>query len=1075
MLIALAILLVAIGAGILRLASGPVPIPFLVNWVSNNIDTSSIDVQIGDAQLDLSSFGNGAVLLENAVVSVKGRSSAEVLVPRIRLGVNFSALLLGRLEVQTVSFERPSAKIKISAGTKPLPKVQNQVVAIDKFSVILGQELKNWNLETIDVRNGALTIQTGLEIFRAYGVDAKLSLMDEVNFGINASIAGRLGRWNWSMRREVVPETGDRHISIDIADVTVMDVLPDSSKLEYNSVSHTRLSSSAFARLDAPGNFVDARLNVRTSPIKATLKESTLEIDEVALNLYLNRGDPDIVVERSYVSRGNTRVVFGGLLTPPATDDDTWHYALGSREAAFGPNDVDAQPVVFLDAYARGRVDLKDQTIYLDKARAQGLSADINAAGSFTLAPEGPMLALVIQSPRLNANQVKQLWPVTAIGKVRSWVVDHVLGGFATHIDLAFALGPKAFDGDKSTPAFSGNDLTASFDLHNIAVHPLSTLPIATQLSGRGVIADETLTLIGEDGQFRLQDGNVVDITKVDFHIYDLPVAKVKPADVNITVKGRADDLGVLVDAKPFSALERLDVLPGQLSGQGELTVTADFPIGLRKIPADQVAWSAVLQTDDFTSAAQIAGQKIEDADLLVTANNKVVTAKGTGLLNGLKADIDISQPLDGSSAQKHQDVMFEADPQELLELGVDLTDFVTGTMRVGFEEKDGVRSYSMDLTKASVNISQIGWKKGKGIPATARFRMSKSAEGVTIHNLSLKSEGVDIRGNLRVDTTGSLNFADFSRFNLRPADNAELSIKHQPDGSYRVDFDAKRFDGRAMLRAMSPTEHPNQKRDFGVDVLVNVNAEQLIGYGGMSAFGVDGTAKMKKGKLTSLQFTGSTAQKNAFTVNLAPNGDGRRLSANAADVGEVLRFLKMFKRMRGGRGWGHIDISASDEWTGTVTVKDFSIVDDSAIRALKGIRRKPAGSARDAAVYSAAVSSGEASFQKMQVQFRRNKDLITIDEGLLAGNILGGSFAGGVNLNAETVDITGTFVPIYAINNLFAKLPIIGKALGGGSSSGGLFGVTYKLEGKLSDPQFVVNPVSVIAPGIFRRMFEFQ
>jgi nicotinamidase-related amidase len=38
----------------------------------------------------------------------------------------------------------------------------------------------------------------------------------------------------------------------------------------------------------------------------------------------------------------------------------------------------------------------------------------------------------------------------------------------------------------------------------------------------------------------------------------------------------------------------------------------------------------------------------------------------------------------------------------------------------------------------------------------------------------------------------------------------------------------------------------------------------------------------------------------------------------------------------------------------------------------------------------------------------------------------------------------------------------------------GGLIGVTFKVEGKLDAPSLMINPLSAITPGIFRKIFEF-
>jgi hypothetical protein len=64
-----------------------------------------------------------------------------------------------------------------------------------------------------------------------------------------------------------------------------------------------------------------------------------------------------------------------------------------------------------------------------------------------------------------------------------------------------------------------------------------------------------------------------------------------------------------------------------------------------------------------------------------------------------------------------------------------------------------------------------------------------------------------------------------------------------------------------------------------------------------------------------------------------------------------------------------------------------------------------------------------------------------------------------------------GTFVPVYSLNNIFAKIPIVGPILGGRSEEG-LIGLNYRISGLASAPTLNVNPLSAIAPGMFRQIF---
>ena len=50
-------------------------------------------------------------------------------------------------------------------------------------------------------------------------------------------------------------------------------------------------------------------------------------------------------------------------------------------------------------------------------------------------------------------------------------------------------------------------------------------------------------------------------------------------------------------------------------------------------------------------------------------------------------------------------------------------------------------------------------------------------------------------------------------------------------------------------------------------------------------------------------------------------------------------------------------------------------------------------------------------------------------------------------------------------------SIPLLGALFGGRDE--GLFGITYRLFGPLDDPQFSMNPISALAPGIFRKIFE--
>jgi hypothetical protein len=80
----------------------------------------------------------------------------------------------------------------------------------------------------------------------------------------------------------------------------------------------------------------------------------------------------------------------------------------------------------------------------------------------------------------------------------------------------------------------------------------------------------------------------------------------------------------------------------------------------------------------------------------------------------------------------------------------------------------------------------------------------------------------------------------------------------------------------------------------------------------------------------------------------------------------------------------------------------------------------------------------------------------------------------GVIDYARNDMNVRGTLVPLYGLNNMFGQIPIVGLFLGGGSNEG-LLGITYEVNGPPSNPRPVVNPISAIAPGLLRKFFEFR
>jgi hypothetical protein len=100
--------------------------------------------------------------------------------------------------------------------------------------------------------------------------------------------------------------------------------------------------------------------------------------------------------------------------------------------------------------------------------------------------------------------------------------------------------------------------------------------------------------------------------------------------------------------------------------------------------------------------------------------------------------------------------------------------------------------------------------------------------------------------------------------------------------------------------------------------------------------------------------------------------------------------------------------------------------------------------------------------------KIRRNG--IQVDQLSAVGASMGLTLNGWYEPKAKTVDFEGVITPIYIVNGAFQA--ILGK-LFGREKGEGLFGFTYTIKGNADAPKVAVNPLSILAPGVFREIFR--
>jgi hypothetical protein len=119
-------------------------------------------------------------------------------------------------------------------------------------------------------------------------------------------------------------------------------------------------------------------------------------------------------------------------------------------------------------------------------------------------------------------------------------------------------------------------------------------------------------------------------------------------------------------------------------------------------------------------------------------------------------------------------------------------------------------------------------------------------------------------------------------------------------------------------------------------------------------------------------------------------------------------------------------------------------------------------------------IDASRVQFERGFTEIEKGRGYVKLANGVLRGPLIGTTFQGTLYDPDNNMDMTGTFMPAYGLNRIFGEIPLVGALLGNGRDRG-LIGVTYRLRGNANKPDLEINPLSVIAPGIFRSIFEFR
>jgi hypothetical protein len=359
---------------------------------------------------------------------------------------------------------------------------------------------------------------------------------------------------------------------------------------------------------------------------------------------------------------------------------------------------------------------------------------------------------------------------------------------------------------------------------------------------------------------------------------------------------------------------------------------------------------------------------------------------------------------------------------------------------------------------------------------AKISFDIDKHEDGaVDLDKFKILGDDIAVFGEIALDAEQHLKSFYFSDFSVNADTHVEIKAQVRDDQVLEIHAEGPSFDGRqffhSLFSAGQLAEDGSAEPDdpFGIDLTAKIG--RVIGYYDTTATDLDVMLKKRDGALTALRAKANLNGKKPAGAELETKKGQRTLKAEALDAGAAFRLIGFYRSIVGGEASLQVNMDTGKPGTksGTLWARDFNVVGD---RVVADVLTDPSSTAVLGQT-KPQIPRSKIVFKRLRAPFVVGGGKFRLRDAYINGPQLGATMRGTVNFKSQTVDLGGTYVPLYGLNSALGAVPILGRILVGRQGEG-VVGITFAIKGKLDDPTVLVNPMSVMAPGIFRQIFDF-
>lgn len=946
------------------------------------------------------------------------------------------------------------------------------------FRLLTGGEYFQGSVEAAELRNAHIRFHDAAS-GRSWRADDAMAKIEQTEGGYRARLQGDFDVEGVKAGLELVADYAEQsgviNAALDVDNAPVGDLL-GTLYGRRASILSAPVSGRLALRMSRLGGILASRIDAHVGAGALSIGGQSTQVSSIDLEATFDPAANSFKISKLGIEADALSGVLGGSIELDLQPGDetplSLQFELTSEQLTLAADGFLEAPVMISDAHVSGGYDVAARRLSVRDFAATMLGAQLTGALSYAAAvgasPE--IKGHVEVAGGLDPRRVVAGWPVTLGIAARAFVADRLpraqIDNVVFDIDLpagALVAGQPAPD-QAWTLSFDVRDASA---IYSPGMTPLTHASGSGRLTGNRFIIDSVKGRVGG-----------VAISEGDIEFTALSPAG-EPVYYRFTASGDAGEILSIIDEEPLALLKDTSVVPSKFLGKAKVRAEIMRP-NRNEVPRELYTYSGHAAFDDLTLSEFFAGAELTGGKGAVEFNTDRLVVKADAILGDSPVRIEWINDF-GESSRFHASGEVDSSTGDIFAIGT--RQMVIGP--IGFTadaigDLSGIEklTISADFTKAALLMfDPFGWRKRQDVPATGALEVAFRSDGVDVRRAELSGEAISIKGSGSFGRDGVVETVNLERFLLEGAANFSLTAGRSESGLLDITLTGPLLSAGPLIQSVVEGGGRNksaQPSDWGAGVMLRGRIDEVRARG--RAIYRDATLDFRHGRqrMEALEFSARSSEGKPLSLELketgSENGPRQVIEARTDDIGSLLSGIFDISSVRGGEGYMEMRLGGEAEeggLAGMIEARNLRVVGAPLLA-----RIFAAGSLDGLAD----LLNGEGiSLTKAFGRFGFANGVVTVDEARATGPSVGitgtGSIAAG---EGGAVALNGAIAPAYQVNSLLGKAPIIGDIFVNREGEG-VVALSYNVAGPSDMPVVTVNPLSALAPGFLRRMFEAE